>query len=339
MFLSRVFVCPWSFPMMNVNSLRTLFVLICCTAGYFTANPLHPFQGIIIGFTLSMLAFALEFIIRKVAIRDLLASLVGLFFGLFVSALIFAPLAYFMEAGPGKGLIVTGLFLVVPYLGIILAIKKKDELFLWRSRMNPPGSDAATPKILDTSVIVDGRIADIAQTRFLDGPLLLPRFVLAELQQIADSDEPMKRTRGRRGLEILEAMQKADVPLRVTDEDYPAHEGVDDKLVAMAKELKARLLTTDFNLNKVAELQGVEVLNVNDLANAVKAVVVPGEEMDLKVLREGKEKDQGLAYLDDGTMVVVENGNTFINQKIHVTITSVLQTAAGRMIFAKRKAG
>jgi uncharacterized protein YacL len=134
-------------------------------------------------------------------------------------------------------------------------------------------------------------------------------------------------------------MQKADVPLRVTDEDYPAHEGVDDKLVAMAKELKARLLTTDFNLNKVAELQGVEVLNVNDLANAVKAVVVPGEEMDLKVLREGKEKDQGLAYLDDGTMVVVENGKTFINQKIHVTITSVLQTAAGRMIFAKRKAG
>jgi uncharacterized protein YacL len=189
MFLSRVFVCPWSFPMMNVNSLRTLFVLICCTAGYFTANPLHPFQGIIIGFTLSMLAFALEFIIRKVAIRDLLASLVGLFFGLFVSALIFAPLAYFMEAGPGKGLIVTGLFLVVPYLGIILAIKKKDELFLWRSRMNPPGSDAATPKILDTSVIVDGRIADIAQTRFFGRP-----FAVA---QVRAGGTPANRRFGR----------------------------------------------------------------------------------------------------------------------------------------------
>jgi uncharacterized protein YacL len=172
----------------------------------------------------------------------------------------------------------------------------------------PYGPEAAIPKILDTSVIVDGRVGDIAQTRFLDGPLLIPRFVLAELQQIADSDDPNKRTRGRRGLEILHAMQKARLALEVIEDDEPSLEGVDAKLVEIAKRRKARLLTTDFNLNKVAELQGVEVLNLNDLANAVKAVVAPGEEMDLKVLREGKERDQGLAYLDDGTMVVVENG-------------------------------
>jgi uncharacterized protein YacL len=323
--------------MMNVNSLRTLFVLICCTAGYVTSATSYPFHGIVVGFTLSMLAFALEFIIRKVAIRDLLASFAGLAFGLFVSALVFAPIAYFMEAGAGKTLAVTGIFLICPYLGIILAIKKKDELFLWRSRMTSAVPIAAVPKILDTSVIVDGRIADIAQARFLDGPLLLPRFVLAELQLIADSTDPNKRSRGRRGLDILQSMQKAQLPLQIIEDDS-SQDGVDARLVALAQKLKARILTTDFNLNKVAELQGVEVLNINDLANAVKAVVVPGEEMDLKVLREGKEKDQGLAYLDDGTMVVVENGKTFINQKIHVTITSVLQTAAGRMIFAKRKA-
>jgi uncharacterized protein YacL len=324
--------------MMTVNSLRILFVLICCTVGYLAAEPQHRIQGVVIGFILSILAFAMEFIIRKVAIRDLLAGLVGFAFGLIVAVLIFAPMAYFMEVGPEKTLLVTGIFLVCPYLGIILAIKKKDELFLWRSKTAHTGPEAAIPKILDTSVIVDGRVGDIAQTRFLDGPLLIPRFVLAELQQIADSDDPNKRTRGRRGLEILHAMQKARLALEVIEDDEPSLEGVDAKLVEIAKRRKARLLTTDFNLNKVAELQGVEVLNLNDLANAVKAVVAPGEEMDLKVLREGKERDQGLAYLDDGTMVVVENGKSCINQKVHVTITSVLQTAAGRMIFAKRKA-
>lgn len=323
--------------MMNVNSLRILFVVICCVAGFFTATPAYPFHGVVVGFILATLAFALEFIIRKVAVRDLVASLLGLAFGLFVAVLVFAPLAVFMEAGPGKGLAVTGIFLICPYLGIILAIKKKDELFLWRSRLTGAIPVAAIPKILDTSVIVDGRVADIAQAKFLDGPLLLPRFVLEELQQIADSADPEKRARGRRGLDVLQAMQKAMLPLQIIEDNLDTPEGVDAKLVTMAQKQKARILTTDFNLNKVAELQGVEVLNLNDLTNAVKAVVVPGEEMDLKVLREGKEKDQGLAYLDDGTMVVVENGKACINQRIHVTITSVLQTAAGRMIFAKRK--
>ncbi len=324
--------------MMTVNSLRLLFILICSTAGYFTVEA-NRYQGVLGGFSLAMVIFALEFIIRKVAVRDLLAGLGGLAFGLFVAVLVFTPLAYFMESGSAKTLVVTAVFLMCPYLGIILSIKKKDELFLWRSKLGSPVPDSPTAaKVLDTSVIVDGRIADIGQTGFLDGTLLIPRFVLAELQQIADSSEALKRARGRRGLEVLQAMQKAEVPIRITDQDYPQVEGVDAKLVEMAKELKCKILTTDFNLNKVAELQGVEVLNINDLANALKVVVIPGEEMDIKVIREGKEKDQGLAYLDDGTMVVVENGKSLINQRVHVAITSVLQTSAGRMIFAKRKA-
>ena len=324
--------------MMTVNSLRLLFILICGTAGYFTFEAPNHHQGLLGGLFLAMIVFALEFIIRKVAVRDLLAGLAGLAFGLFVAVLVFFPLT-FMESGPAKTLLVTALFLMCPYLGIILAIKKKDELFLWRSKIGShPAETLLTGKILDTSVIVDGRISDIAQTHFIDGPLLIPKFVLSELQQIADSTDPLKRARGRRGLEVLQAMQKAALPIQVTDHDYPAVEGVDAKLVEMARETKGKILTTDFNLNKVAELQGVQVLNINDLGNALKAVVIPGEEMDIKVIREGKEKDQGLAYLDDGTMVVVENGKASINQRIRVTITSVLQTAAGRMIFAKRKA-
>jgi uncharacterized protein YacL len=270
------------------------------------------------------------------------AGIVGLFGGLIMAFLFSAPVVYFMEAGLEKIVIITALFLMLPYLGIILGVKKKDELFLWRSRVHPTGPDG-TPvtgeavKILDTSVIIDGRIGDICQTHFLEGTFVIPRFVLSELQQIADSPDPLKRNRGRRGLETLNAIQKSSLFLEITDEDYPHLTDVDAKLVELAKVRKAKILTTDFNLNKVAELQSIEVLNINDLANAIKAVVIPGEEMDIKVLKEGKEQNQGLAYLDDGTMIVVENGKPYINQTIHVMITSVLQTAAGRMIFAKKK--
>ncbi|MBI3741805.1 MAG: PIN domain nuclease, partial [Chloroflexi bacterium] len=196
-----------------------------------------------------------------------------------------------------------------------------------------PQSDK--PILLDTSVIIDGRIADISRTGFLDGTLMIPRFVLAELQHIADSPDTLRRNRGRRGLDMLNKLQKDSViPIRITDLDIEDVHEVDDKLVRLAKNLHCAILTNDYNLNRVAELQGVRVLNVNELANAIRAVVLPGEGMHVRVVQEGKELNQGVAYLDDGTMVVVENGRKIIGNAVDVTVTRMLQTNQGRMIFA-----
>jgi len=191
---------------------------------------------------------------------------------------------------------------------------------------------------LDTSVIIDGRIADICKTGFVEGPLIIPQFVLEELQHIADSSDTLKRNRGRRGLDILNKIQKElDIEVIIYDKKIDDVEEVDSKLLKLAQMLKGKIITNDFNLNKVAEVQGIEVLNVNELANAVKPIVLPGEEMVVHVIKDGKEFNQGLAYLDDGTMIVVEGGKQYIGEKIDVIVTSVLQTSAGRMIFAKPK--
>jgi uncharacterized protein YacL len=201
------------------------------------------------------------------------------------------------------------------------------------------GASAASKqkmKLIDTSVIVDGRVLDIVETGFLEGPFVLPRFVLRELQLIADSADPMKRTRGRRGLEVLSKLQESIV-LEIVDQDYADLSGVDAKLVRMARERGAKLITNDYNLNRVAQVEGVDVLNVNELAGAVKPVVLPGEELHVAIVRDGKEAHQGVGYLDDGTMIVVENGRRLIGEEADVTVTSVLQTVAGRMIFAKIK--
>jgi uncharacterized protein YacL len=198
----------------------------------------------------------------------------------------------------------------------------------------------SSPKILDTSVIIDGRIADICETGFLEGPLIVPQFVLKELQHIAGSSDTLKRNRGRRGLDILQRIQKNfESDVRIVDHDFPKIRDVDAKLVALGKTLKGKVLTNDFNLNKVAELQGVPVLNINQLANAVKPVVLPGEVMNVYVLKEGKEYGQGVAYLDDGTMVVIDNARKYLTQHVDVSVTSVLQTTAGRMIFAELEQG
>jgi uncharacterized protein YacL len=190
--------------------------------------------------------------------------------------------------------------------------------------------------LLDTSVIIDGRIADIARTGFLVGTLLIPRFVLNELQFIADSSDNLRRQRGRRGIEVISQLQKdTSTPLRISDMDVEGVREVDDKLVVLARQLRCPILTNDYNLNRIAELQGVSVLNVNELANAVKLVFLPGESIEVNVIQEGKESGQGVGYLDDGTMVVVEDGRSHLNRKINVTVTKVLQTAAGRMIFAR----
>jgi len=231
------------------------------------------------------------------------------------------------------------LYSICAYFGIVLGLWKGPEFRAGDEGILGFGTgQVSSPKILDTSVIIDGRIADICETGFLEGPLIVPQFVLKELQHIAGSPDSIKRNRGRRGLDILQRIQKnVDMTVRIVDHDFPQIREVDTKLVALGKALKGKVLTNDFNLNKVAELQGVPVLNVNQLANAVKPVVLPGEVMSVHIMKEGKEYGQGVAYLDDGTMVVVDNAKRYVGKHIDVVVTSVLQTTAGRMIFTRLK--
>jgi uncharacterized protein YacL len=228
------------------------------------------------------------------------------------------------------------------YLGMSVAMKKKDELsdtlsFLKKGIIKRSTTDSQ-PKILDTSVIIDGRIADICKTGFVEGPLIIPGFVLRELQHIADSSDALKRNRGRRGLDILNIIQKElEISVEIVDKDFDNIAEVDSKLLKLAEVMNGKVMTNDYNLNKVASFQGVPVLNINELANAVKPVVLPGEEMTVLVVKDGKENGQGIAYLDDGTMIVVDGGRRHMGESISVLVTSILQTPAGRMIFAKPK--
>jgi uncharacterized protein YacL len=240
------------------------------------------------------------------------------------------------------------LTLLFGYLGFQVGFKKRDELLQLLAKNNKKKSfdsedeakddNQSSYKILDTSVIIDGRIADICQTGFIEGTIVIPQFVLEELQHIADSSDALKRTRGRRGLDILNRIQKEiAVKVEFYEGNFDDIQEVDSKLVKLAKVMGGIVVTNDFNLNKVCEFQNVPVLNINDLANAVKPVVIPGEEMSVLVIKDGKEQNQGVAYLDDGTMIVVEDGRDYIGKQIEVLVTSVLQTSAGRMIFAKPK--
>lgn len=191
-------------------------------------------------------------------------------------------------------------------------------------------------KILDTSAVIDGRIADVCEGGFMEGTIILPRFILQELQYIADSGDNLKRSKGRRGLDVINALKKCqDIEVKIIDKDFPDIKKVDEKLVALAKEFKAKIITNDYNLNKVAEIQNIRVLNINDLSNAIKPIFLPGERINIKIMKEGKEKDQGVAYLNDGTMIVVDNARRFIGKRIEATVTNILQTDAGRLIFAK----
>jgi len=242
--------------------------------------------------------------------------------------------------GEDIGVISFWVMAVFGYGGLLLGLSKGKGISiagifrLFRGQ----GIEEENLKILDTSVIIDGRIADVCETGFLEGVFVLPQFILQELQHIADAADPIKRARGRRGLDILHKIQKMSrITVRIVDEDFPKIKEVDAKLVALAKLLNAKVITNDFNLNKVAELQGVSVLNINELASSLKPVVLPGETMKVFILKEGKEYNQGVAYLDDGTMVVVENARRLIGKNADVTVTSVLQTTAGRMIFSKPK--
>ena len=286
-----------------------------------------------------------EYKIKEITCKNTIISVIGLIIGLILGALI--NFAFSVPKIPRVGLpIQISINLVCAYVGFTLAINKKQDLnkILFENSKNVVDnyndySELISNKILDTSVIIDGRIADICKTGFVEGTLIIPEFVLEELRHIADSSDVLKRNRGRRGLDILKQMQKdPNINVEIIEQDFEEIPEVDSKLVKLAQIMDARVVTNDYNLNKVAELQGVFVLNINELANAVKPVVLPGEEMDVKVIKEGKEEGQGVGYLDDGTMIVVDDGIKYMGEKISVLVTSILQTAAGRMIFAKPKA-
>ena len=271
---------------------------------------------------------------------DMVAGTVGIIIGLAIGTLLVQPFRVIPLIGPYLPIVSN---LLLAWVGMMVAVKKREDVFS-AVRLSKTAVEAGADKtdvwakILDTSVIIDGRIADICDAGFVDGKIIIPGFVLEELRHIADSSDTLKRNRGRRGLDILNRIQKElNIPVHVLDDTVDEGMEVDSRLVKLAQRMGGKVVTNDYNLNKVCELQGVPVLNINELANAVKPVVLPGEEMDVQIIKDGKESGQGIAYLDDGTMIVVDGGRSHIGAEISVLVTSVLQTAAGRMIFAKLK--
>lgn len=284
----------------------------------------------------------LEGKLQKMPIQDLVGGAIGLIFGLIIATFIGNSFSRVPFIGSYFPIIAS---LLLGYIGMSVGAKKKEDLLSLFSLFKFGSKDKISKvdnkpkhKVLDTSVIIDGRIADICKTGFVEGPLVIPNFVLEELRHIADSSDVLKRNRGRRGLDILNKIRKElEINVEISEVDFDDILEVDSKLVKLAQVLNGCVVTNDYNLNKVAELQGVTVLNINELANAIKPVVLPGEEMVVQIIKDGKEAGQGVAYLDDGTMIVVENGRRVIGETVNVLVTSVLQTAAGRMIFAKLK--
>jgi uncharacterized protein YacL len=312
---------------LGFGTVGALFGLIATP--YFTTLPVRAIRRLLV----------------RISAEHLLAGLSGLISGLLVAALLTFPLS--MLPDPLGNVLPFLAVLLFGYFGVALFVMRQADIMAVigsvgsrggesLSQTNSSWGQGARTILLDTSVIIDGRVADIAKTGFLPGTLLIPRFVLNELQYIADSADSLRRQRGRRGMEVLAELQKVSaVSVRISDIDVEGVREVDDKLVILARQLKCPILTNDYNLNRVAELQGVIILNINELANAVKSVVLPGETMGIAIIQEGKESNQGVGYMEDGTMVVVEGGNRFIGQTKAVNVTKVLQTAAGRMIFAR----
>ncbi|MEE3451995.1 MAG: PIN domain-containing protein [Dialister sp.] len=274
--------------------------------------------------------------LSSMSIQDLVAGTLGLFLGLIIANLVGIAFISVPYIGP---YVSVALSIILGYLGMHLAVTKKTEMAGWFHLHSEPekrkGKDKREGKLLDTNIIIDGRIADIYHSGFLEGPIYVPVFVLEELQKIADSSDILKRNRGRRGLDILNHMKKNSKDFQIITDDFEDMSEVDSKLVRLARQKGYKIVTNDYNLNKVAELQGVSVLNINELAIAVKPAVIPGEQLFVQLVKQGKEEGQGVAYLEDGTMIVVENGDQCIGREVPVIITSVLQTSAGKMIFAK----
>ena len=317
---------------------RALFIAAVAWAAALT-RAFHPvlWVDVAVGGTLGSLIVLIETRLRSAEVTDLLGALIGGAIGLGLSKTIGAALFWADASDRRVVFLHSFILLVFPYLGIVMGARKGE--WLEPQRLVSLFRDTGPQKryrILDTSVIIDGRIADVCETGFLDGTLVIPQFVLKELQLVADSADSLKRNRGRRGLDILQKIQKmAGVDVTISDIDFPDVREVDLKLIELGRTLQGKIVTNDFNLNKVAQLRGVDVLNVNELANSLKPVVLPGEIMKVFILKEGKEYNQGVAYLDDGTMVVVDNARKMISKTIDIVVTSVLQTTAGKMIFGR----
>jgi uncharacterized protein YacL len=295
----------------------------------------YPVSGAICGMILGIMTTFADSALKKVNLGTIFGGITGLGAGLIFAALLLVPIRLLLgEETLAVSFVLEGIF---GYGGLLIGLSRGKSITIpGIFRLLQGNGFEENLKILDTSVIIDGRIADVCEAGFIEGTFIVPQFILQELQYIADSQDSTKRARGRRGLDVLHRIQKmSNINVRIIDEDFPKIREVDSKLVALGKLMNAKVITNDFNLNKVAQLQGVSVLNINELANSLKPVVLPGETMRVFVLKEGKEYNQGVAYLDDGTMVVVENGRKWIGKNTEVTVTSVLQTTAGRMIFSK----
>lgn len=325
---------------MNLLLVRMLFVMGAMIIGFQTfifrgANA--ALIGTLFGGLIALVMIMLEAGMRKVSVTGLSRAVFGLILGLIMAKLVGDAFSLAPIEPDSLAKIRVTLTLVFCYLGMAMAVRGKDEfnVIIPYVRLKRQGQTEDIT-LVDTSVIIDGRIVDICKTKFLSGKIVIPKFVLKELQQIADSTDPIKRQRGRRGLEMLHTVQKeSGLDITIDEEDFPETHEVDAKLVKLAKLLEAKILTVDYNLNRVASIQGIKVLNINELANALKPMVFPGEEMQIKLIKEGKEHNQAVGYLDDGTMVVVEDARKLIGQEVKVAVTSVLQTQAGRMIFTK----
>jgi uncharacterized protein YacL len=324
--------------MLDFVIFRIIFVLILgMSAGYFRPADVDFWPAALVGAALAVAAIILERRIARITLERLFGVVFGMVAGLFCAALVSLVIG---QAGTSNGLHFAQVvcLLLFAYIGAVTGASKGELLNLSAlgGLFGAEAEGRSNQKILDTSVIIDGRIADIAETGFLDGTLVVPQFVLQELQMVADSADGMRRNRGRRGLDILQRLQKmTHLKVQIVNEDFPNVAEVDMKLLELAKVHKCKVITNDFNLNKVAHVRGVEVLNINELANSLKPIVLPGELMRVFVLKEGKEYNQGVAYLDDGTMVVVDNARRMISKTIDISVTSVLQTTAGKMIFGK----
>ena len=324
---------------MDLAIIRIVFVVVMGVAAYFLRPfGLEKWPSAAVGAGIGLCILVFEIRLRAVSLKRLIGAVIGSILGIFGAYLFSLVIRESLAPGNTQHFLELLVLLLMAYVGLIVGANKGDLLNLSALGGIFGGEKIGKKiyKILDTSVIVDGRIADIAETGFLDGVLVLPQFVLRELQLVADSADPLKRNRGRRGLDIMQRIQKmASITVQIVEDDFPAIREVDLKLIELAKVYEAKIITNDFNLNKVAQLQGVDVLNINELANALKPIVLPGEGMKVFILKEGKEYNQGVAYLDDGTMVVVDNARKAIGKTIEISVTSVLQTTAGKMIFGK----
>ncbi|MBN2135481.1 MAG: TRAM domain-containing protein [Acidobacteria bacterium] len=324
---------------MNANIYSFILIIILAVTGYFFLIPDGPhYQGAIIGLVFGAVLFFFRKRSGKVSNNIVVGMIIGLIISGLSALIFFALIDGLAIENHYVPYIKIAVFIALAYFGLHYGWTLGSRFSLKNMLASLKGESEvySKRKILDTSVIIDGRIADIIETGFMEGPVVIPQFVLKELQAIADSPDSTKRNRGRRGLNILRKMQKkGDTYLEIWEQDFPDVKEVDLKLLELAKQINGKVVTNDFNLNKVAQLRGVEILNINELANALKPVVLPGEHMNVKILREGKEQNQGVAYLDDGTMIVVDDARTMIDKSVDVEVTSVLQTTAGKMIFAK----